>query len=255
MRTVTILLAIWFGTADAGSLRAEEATVAVASNFAEPAKRLAESFRAVSGHDINLVVGSTGKLYSQIVNGAPFDIFLAADEERPRALKDAGLFLDEFPRVYALGRLVVWWPSRKDIGDEGASILKQGGLGRISIANPRLAPYGEASVTTMERLGLGSELANNLVLGENVGQVYAFASTGNVEIGFVPYSYVLSPRHSGEGSYWLVPESLHEPIRQAGGQLVRSKQNSAATEFQEFLDSQEATSIIEEFGFLVPAGE
>ena len=251
MRSITKFLAILAFASGAIGARAEEALVAVASNFAEPAAILAEAFAADSEYEINLVYGSTGKLYSQIVNGAPFDIFLAADEARPRALKESGLFLDPYPSVYAIGRLVVWWPARNDIGENGAAELKKSDRGRIAIANPKLAPYGQASVTTMERLELDGESLKGLVLGENVGQVYAFASSGNVDIGFLPYSFMLSPSHSGKGSYWLVPESFHEPIWQAGGQLWRSRANSAATEFQEFLDSPEAASIIEAFGFSV----
>ena len=253
-RNAAILVAYLLGISAFGFAEADEATVAVAANFAEPANRLADAFESESRHKVKLVVGSTGKLYSQIVNGAPFDIYLAADEARPQALKDSGLFLESYPRVYAIGRLIAWWPNRDDIGEDGGDELKTGRARRIAIANPKLAPYGQASVTTMERLGLDRELMKGLVLGENVGQVYAFASTGNVDIGFLPYSYMLSPRHSGRGSFWIVPKAFHEPIRQSGGQLARSRENSAATEFQEFLNSPEAASIIEKFGFTVPKG-
>ena len=255
MRIIAILLVVFASASKATGARAEEALVAVASNFAEPARRLVDAFASDSEHDIKLVIGSTGKLYSQIVNGAPFDIFLAADEARPGALKESGFFLDPYPRVYAIGRLVVWWPAINDLTGGGAAELKKVDRGRIAIANPKLAPYGQASVTTMERLELDNDLLKGLILGENVGQVYAFASSGNVDIGFLPYSFMLSPNHSGKGSYWLVPESMHEPIRQAGGQLSRSKANSAATEFQKFLGSPEAALIVEEFGFSIPAGE
>ena len=227
---------------------AGETTVAVAANAAEVVETLAADFERQTGHRVTVTVGSTGKLYAQILHGAPFDLFLAADQERPRLLVEQGLAVEDSRRTYAIGRLVLWSP---DPGVAvGADTLRDGSFRRLAIANPDLAPYGAAARETLRELGLWESLRPKIVLGENVGQAFAMAASGNAELGFVSLASVLSPRNEREGSYWEIPEHLHTPIRQDSVLLDRARDNPAARDFHEFLDTPVALKTLESFGFV-----
>ena len=222
--------------------------MAVAANAAEVVGTLAADFEQQTGHRVTVTVGSTGKLYAQILHGAPFDLFLAADQERPRLLVEQGLAVEDSQRTYAIGRLVLWSP---DPGVAvGADTLRDGSFRRLAIANPDLAPYGAAARETLRELGLWESLRPKIVLGENVGQAFAMAASGNAELGFVSLASVLSPRNGHEGSYWEVPEHLHAPIRQDSVLLDRARDNAAARDFHEFLNTPGARETIESFGFV-----
>lgn len=230
----------------AGSAFAGETTVAVAANAAEVVEALAVEFEQESGHRVTVTVGSTGKLYAQILHGAPFDIFLAADQERPRLLVEQGLAVEDSRRTYAVGRLVLWSPDPAVAVD--GEVLRGGSFRRLALANPDLAPYGAAARETLQELGLWENLRPKIVVGENVGQAFAMAASGNAELGFVSLASALSPRHGREGSYWEIPEHLHTPIRQDSVLLDRARNNQAARDFHEFLNTPRARETMESFG-------
>ncbi len=236
----------------AGGAFAGETTVAVAANAAEVVETLAAEFERESGHRVTVTVGSTGKLYAQILHGAPFDLFLAADQKRPRLLVEEGLAVEDSRRTYAIGRLVLW--SLDAAMAVGEDLLRDGSFRRLAIANPDLAPYGAAARETLRELGLWESLRPKIVLGENVGQAFAMAASGNAELAFVSLASVLSPRNGHEGSYWKVPEHLHTPIRQDAVLLSRAKYNPAARDFHEFLNTPVALKTLESFGFVVARG-
>ena len=194
--------------------------VAVASNFAPAARALAADFeRQAGGQPVQLVVGSTGRQFAQIVHGAPFDLFLAADRRRPERLEQEGRVVPGSCFTYALGRIVLWSPQPDLVDDEGA-VLRAGHIRHLAIANPRLAPYGRAAQQVLRRLGLMEQLQPRLVQGENVAQAYQFVKTGNAALGFVAYAQV--HRTAGQdGSLWAVPQSLCDPIEQQAVQLSR----------------------------------
>lgn len=230
----------------ASGASAGEVTVAVAANAAEAVEALAADFEQRTGHRVTVTVGSTGKLYAQILHGAPFDVFLAADQERPRLLVEQGLAVEDSRRTYAVGRLVLWSPDPAVAVDgEG---LRGGTFRRLALANPDLAPYGAAARETLQELGLWENLRPKIVVGENVGQAFAMAASGNAELGFVSLASALSPRHGREGSYWEIPEHLHAPIRQDSVLLDRARNNQAARDFHEFLDTPWARETMESFG-------
>ena len=238
------------GLVGAWGAAAAEALVAVAANFAHPAQRIEAAFENASPHRVALVIGSTGKLFAQITHGAPFDVLLAADRERPRKLEAAGLSVPGWRRTYALGRLALWSADAERIGRDGAGALRDGSHQRLAIANPRLAPYGAAAVETLRALGLHDANADRLVMGENVGQAHALVATGAAELGFVAASYVAD---ANRGSGWTVPAKLHGPVRQDAVLLQRAADNQAALAFMAFLAGGRARAIITASGYDAPA--
>lgn len=201
---VALLLLTSLGPAMAG-----QAHVAVAANFAPLMPALAERFERDTGHTLVISSASTGKLYAQIVHGAPFDVFLAADDDYPHRLEREGRGVAGSRFTYAVGRLALWSP-RPSIVDGDSAVLKQKRFRKLAVANPRLAPYGAAAREALEKLGLWTSLQPQMVFGENIAQTYQFVASGNAELGFVAYSQVKGKA----GSHWLVPASLHSPLRQ-----------------------------------------
>lgn len=227
---------------------AAEALVAVATNFAEPMTRLAKNFERRSGHRLRIASGSTGQLYAQILSGAPYDVLLAADEERPARLEADGMAVEGSRFTYAHGRLALWCPAcGKDAADV-RSVLEEGRFRRIAIANPALAPYGVAATETLGKLGLLERLRPRLVFGENIGQAHAMVATGNTELGFVAASQlVATDQHAG--AWWLVPRQCHSPIRQDAVLIARAEDNAAARAFLDYLRSDGARKLIAEAGY------
>ncbi|NKC16665.1 MAG: molybdate ABC transporter substrate-binding protein [Gammaproteobacteria bacterium] len=228
-----------------------EATVAVAANFSEAAKRLVQRFESASGHRVRLVSGSTGKLFAQIVNSAPFDVFLAADTATPSVLVERGFGIGESQFTYALGRLVLWSADPQLLQGDGAAILRQERFRTLAIANPELAPYGLAARQTLAHLGLWRRLASRIARGENVGQAHTLVATGNAELGFVARSFLSAEQASSPvlGSRWDVPAYMHDPIRQDAVLTAYGKTNAAAFEFLAFVRSAAAGRIIHSFGY------
>lgn len=250
VRAIVCSLA-WLGLffAPAGRAQAEEALVAVATNFTEVLEGLAPKFTAATGHRIRVSGGSTGKLYAQIRNGAPFDILLAADQRRPELLENAALGVAGSRFTYAVGKLALWSADPARIGRNGAGVLRRGDFRRLALANPKLAPYGFAAQQTLTALGLWTALGDRIVQGQNVGQAHSLVATGNAELGFVALSAVMSPRNALKGSWWEVPADLYQPIRQDAVLLSRAKDNAAARAFLGYLRGAAARKIIAAFGY------
>lgn len=242
MRLIALLLACLA----AGPALAGEARIAVAANFAEPAREIAAAFAAATGHKAILSFGASGTFAAQIRQGAPFEAFLSADEERPKALLAEGLAQRRF--AYAVGRLVLW--SRDAAAAPGEARLRAGDFAKLAIANPAAAPYGGAAVETMAALGLTDALKPKLVEGASIAQAFQFVETGNAELGFVARSQILGRG----GAAWLVPQTLHAPIRQDAALLTSGAGNAAAGAFLDFLNGPQARAIVEKFGYESPGG-
>lgn len=231
----------------AGSALGDEIRVAVASNFSTTLQALAERFQAQTGHSVMLSSGSTGKHYAQIVNGAPFDAFFAADAQRPALLEEAGRALPGSRFTYAQGRLLLWSPRVGYVDAQGKVLHDK--FRHLAIANPGLAPYGRAAQEVLQALGVWSEVADRLVRGENIAQTFQFIASGNAELGFVACAQVKRPDAELIGSWWEVPQNLHTPITQ---QAVLLTEHAAAREFLAFVRGPEARHIIENYGYRLP---
>ncbi len=234
-------------------VRAEQAVVAVAANFAAPMDVLKTRFEAETAHTLTVTTGSTGKLYVQIIHGAPFDLFLSADQARAARLEESRAGVSGSRFTYATGRLALWSRDRDRIGAGSPDVLKDASIRALAMANPDLAPYGLAARETLVALGLLDRLKGKIVFGENVGQAFALVATGNAELGFVALSQVRSLTEERQGSHWAVPERLHSPIRQDAVLLTRAADNPAALAFIAFLQSPEANALIGPMGYAVPA--
>jgi len=236
-----LLIALLFGN----RVAAETITVAVAANFADTLEVLAAEFEQRSGHQVRLVRGSSGRHFAQIVAGAPFDLFLSADAERPLELIERLQLPADRVKTYANGRLVLW--SSSDSSSEFLlNQLNSLDFRILAIANPRLAPYGQAAMEVLRALHLDEALdatSGRLVRGESVAQAFQYVATGNADLGFVALSQVLAAER---GSYWLVPEELYQPIVQ---QLVILTERAPVAQLLSFLDSPPARQIIEEAGY------
>ena len=233
-----------------GQVRAETALIAVASNFSGAVEELEQVFEMESGHLIETVFGSSGRFFAQINNGAPFHVFLSADQEKPDALQKAGLVVEDSRFTYALGKLVLW-SSQSNLVDSSGQVLKQNNFRRLAIANPRLAPYGIAAMETLENLDLASGIQGKIIQGENIAQTYQFVSTGNVELGLVAFSQVYRQDRIVSGSSWIIPADLYNPVRQDAVLLRRGANNQAAIAFLKFIRSEAGRAIIESFGYQV----
>lgn len=231
--------------------RADTVQVAVAANFTAPMQKIAADFEKASGHQAVLVFGSTGKFAAQIKNGAPFGILLAADDETPKRLAEDGLVAG--PRfTYAIGRLVLY-SAKPGFVDERGEVLKAGRYERLSIANPRVAPYGAAAVEALQALGLRSAVEAKLVMGESITQAFQFVASGNAELGLVALSQVAAPDKPAPGSWWVVPDHLYSPIRQDAALLKTGEANRAARALLDYLQSEPAQAVIRSFGYGLPA--
>ena len=236
---VSLILAL-----SVSSLRAEIVNVAVAANFTETAKEIARVFKEKTGHEAVLSFGASGQFYSQIKQGAPFQVFLSADEERPAKLVDEGLGVADGAFTYAIGKLVLW--SKKPGFVKNEETLKQGGFSKIAIANPAAAPYGVAAIEVMKSLNVYDALQPKIVEGNSVAQAFQFIDTDNAELGFIALSQI---PHRKDGSWWIVPNKYYKAIHQNAVLLKMGEQNAAAKAFMAFLKSSVARSIIQKSGY------
>ena len=221
-----------------------KAIIAVATNFKAPAQTLIKDFQHKTPHKIVLVSGSTGKLYAQILNGAPYDLFLAADQARPTLLETQGYAVKGSRTTYATGQLVLLGHAATN-----KNTLFDGHFQKLALANPKLAPYGQAALQTLQNLGLAAKLGSRLVYGQNVGQAYALVATGNAALGFVAASQL---SHSDKNSSWVVPGELYNPIHQDFVLLERARDNLAALTFADYLThSAPARRIVANAGYIV----
>jgi molybdate transport system substrate-binding protein len=259
-----LLTLVCLGISSSAATQAGEVQVAVAANFAAPMARIAQAFTAATGHVVKLSSGATGKFYSQVVAGAPFDVLLSADDETPRRLVAAGHALDSSRFTYATGRLVLWSPKPGFVDAQG-SVLSSGRFRHLAIANPKVAPYGRAAMQVLRERGLAEALAPRLVTGESIAQAFQFVATGNAELGFVALSQVIAakpvqgdshavgnaagPVPAVTGSSWLVPESLHAPILQDAVLLKAGEHNAAAAALLAYLQSAPARQLMRAFGY------
>lgn len=227
--------------------QSEEATVAVATNFLSTARDISAAFMNETGHEVILVHGSTGKLYAQIVAGAPYDVFLSADADRPARLASGGFLVEGSPKPYAVGRLALVYNDASMTGSI-QDILSRQDL-RVAVADPAVAPYGRAARSVIETVR-GSDWRNGIVLGESVAQAFAFVATGNADIGLVALS--LAIEHADRIAFHEVPATFHETIRQDAALMIRREVSGAAHAFYEFLDLPTAVEIMTEAGYGVP---
>jgi molybdate transport system substrate-binding protein len=231
--------------------QAEPVRVAVAANFAPALQAIATEFEKDSGHKLLLSVGATGKFYSQIRNGAPFDVLLSADDETPARLVADGAAVAGSEFTYALGRLVLWSAQPELVDDQGA-VLRRGDFRHLALANPKTAPYGAAAIEALGNMRLRDGLAPKFVQGENVAQVLQFTASGNAELGFVALSQVWKDGQFSAGSAWLVPAHLHSPIRQDAVLLVAARNKPEAHALTRFLKGDKARAIVRSFGYELP---
>jgi len=231
-----------------GQAKSEQIRVAVASNFSDAIKSISQRFEEKTGHKVVLIFGSTGKHYAQIKNGAPFDVFFAADTKRPELLEQEGISRAGTRFTYAIGKLVLWSPKPGYVDTDG-KLLGKGKFKHLAIANPKLAPYGKAAQQVLQARGLWSNFRGRMVRGENIGQTFQFVKSGNAELGFIASSQVIRPDSSIPGSIWKIPQSLYSPIKQ---QAVLLKNNTLAAEFLAFVKDPAALEIIQGFGYGTP---
>ena len=232
---------------------ADEIKIAVASNFYPTMKELVKHFESITlnsdtTNNIVLISGSSGKHYAQILNGAPFDLFFSADKLRPNMLEKEDVFNNQSRFTYALGKLALW-SSFNEYVDSDGQVLYTNDFRFLAIANPKIAPYGVASKETLTSMNLWQDMEEKLVRGENIAQTFQFAKSGNAKLGFVSYSQILSLNSSSEGSYWLVPQSMYQPIEQ---QAILLKDSSLGKDFLSFIKSDEALDIIKRNGYDLP---
>lgn len=229
-------------------LIAEQVRIAVASNFTHAMQDLRQAFEQQSDHQIELIFGSTGKIYAQIINGAPFDAFFAADSARPERLEQDGRTQSDSRFTYAVGRIVLWSPDGQFHVDNGLA-LENAQFRHLAIANPRLAPYGKAAQQVLQARGVWDLLQDKIVRGENIGQTFQFVISGNAELGFVALSQLRSQAGKHQGRFWLVPVELYDPIEQ---QAVQLSNKAAVTAFMDFVKSHQARQIIQRYGYSTP---
>ncbi|MBJ6611975.1 MAG: molybdate ABC transporter substrate-binding protein [Candidatus Thiothrix moscowensis] len=230
---------------------ADEVQVAVASNFTKPLEAIAEKFKAASGHELKISAGATGKLYAQIANGAPFEVFLSADSKTPTKLIEDKLATADSQFTYAFGKLVLW-SSTDGYVDANGEVLSKGDFKHLAIANPKTAPYGAAGMAVMEKLELTAAITPKLVTGENITQTFDFVSTGNAELGFVALSQVQQDGKLKSGSAWVVPAEMYQPLAQDAVLLTKGKDNAAAQALLDYLQGAEAQAIISSYGYDLP---
>lgn len=248
---VILALAVLLTSAGLGKTQAAEvpfAKVAVAANFVAPMEKLAEQFYRQYQTKLLLSTGATGQFYAQIKNGAPFELFFAADQVTPSRLVKEGFALAPSQKTYALGKLALW--SRQEgLIDAQGQYLKTGSFRKIALADPALAPYGKAALDILNQLGLHENLRRKLVMGENIAQTFHFVDTGNAEVGFVALSQIFLEQRLTKGSVWIVPQSMYPEIRQDMVILRAGANNPICQKFQDFILSPTATQIILSHGY------
>jgi molybdate transport system substrate-binding protein len=246
-RFFRLLLAIVAGAA-ANSAFAGEVQVAVAANFTAPVQVIAANFEKDTGNKVVASFGATGQFYAQIKNGAPFEVFLAADDTTPAKLEAEGATVPGSRFTYATGALALW-SAKEGYVDANGDVLKKNDYRHLSIANPKTAPYGLAATQVLDKLGLAQAVASKIVEGQNISQAQQFIATGNAELGFVALSQIYKDGKITSGSAWIVPESLHDPIRQDAVILNKGKDNPVAKQFADYLKGPKAAEVIKSFGY------
>lgn len=241
------LVALFFTAAIGSAVSAGEVSVAVAANFTDATRDIVPLFEKATGHRVKVSFGSTGKLYAQTEYGAPFEVFLAADSQRPQKAEDEGLAVEGSRFTYAVGKLALW-SSKVDAFSDAEAFLKNGKFNHVAMANPKTAPYGLAAQQVMEHIGVWNRLQSKLVRGDSIAQTFQFTATANAEIGFVALSQVRAWKKS-KGTKWEIPQSYYAPIEQQAVLLKKGADNKAAKAFLDFLKSDEARAVITGYGY------
>ena len=244
------LVSLFAAVAFSSHALAEQVQVAVAANFTAPLQAITSEFEKDTGHSVVASFGATGQLYAQIQNGAPFEVFLSADESTPAKLDNEGLGVSDSRFTYAIGSLVLW-SAKPDYLDGSDAVLKANQYKHLAIANPKAAPYGLAATEVLDKLGLSAAVKDKLVEGQNITQAHQFIATGNAELGFVALSQVLEGGKLKGGSAWIVPAKYHEPIVQDAVVLKRAANNPAAKAWMALLHSAGAKDLIRSYGYAV----
>ncbi|MBX9658389.1 MAG: molybdate ABC transporter substrate-binding protein [Nitrospiraceae bacterium] len=232
---------------------AEDMTIAAASDLNFAFKELVVEYEKTTGNHVKLSLGSSGNFYAQIQNGAPFDLYFSADIGYPRKLEEAGLTVSGSLYRYAVGRIVLWagTASRLDVS-KGFDVLREPGIRKIAIANPKHAPYGRAAVAAMESFKVYEAVKDKLILGENISQAAQFIESGACEIGVIALSLAVAPAMSGKGVYWEIPVEAYPPLEQGAVILKQSKNQEAARRFLEFMQGSQGQEIMRRYGFMLP---
>lgn len=227
---------------------ADEVQVAVAANFTAPIQAIAKDFEKDTGHTLVAAYGATGQFYAQIKNGAPFEVFLAADDSTPAKLEQEKEIVPGSRFTYAIGTLALW-SAKEGYVDAKGDVLKQNAYKHLSIANPKAAPYGLAATQVLDKLKLTEATQGKIVEGQNITQAFQFVSTGNAELGFVALSQIYKDGKVTSGSAWIVPSNLHDPIRQDAVILNKGKDSAAAKALVEYLKGPKAAAVIKSYGY------
>jgi molybdate transport system substrate-binding protein len=244
-----LLLCSVLGSAQTSVLR-----VAAAADLSPALKELIPAFENAVAIKVEVVSGSSGNFFAQIQNGAPFNVFLSADEDYPRKLQSSGNA--ENIVTYAIGSIVLWVrnDSRLDLS-AGMNVLLDPSVKKIAIANPAHAPYGRAATGALQHYDLLAKVRNKLVFGENVSHAAQFVQTGSADIGIIALSLAMSPALRSQGRYWQVPQEAYPRMKQAGAVIVSSQNKKAANAFLAYLKSAPAQKILKNHGFLSPDGD
>ena len=249
IQTAWFIQAVFMCAAQFGvQTHAGEVNVAVAANFAVPMQAIAQAFEHDTGHKTKLALGSTGKFYAQIKNGAPFAVLLAADDDTPARLEKEGLAVPGTRFTYATGRLALW-SKQPQLVDSNGEVLRSARVDKLAIADPRLAPYGAAAQEVMQKMGVWSAMRNKIVQGESIGQAFQFVNTDNAPLGFVALSQIWLDGRLTQGSAWVVPADWHTPIQQDAVLLVSGQHNPAAKALLQYLQSEPAIALIRRHGY------
>jgi molybdate transport system substrate-binding protein len=245
---LTALLHIGVAPAKAGELK-----VAAASDLTFAFKDVGARFEKQTGNSLKLTYGSSGNFFSQIQNGAPFDLFFSADVSYPQKLEAAGLTEPGTIYDYATGKLVMWVPNASKLDlSRGLSVLLDPGIRKIAVANPQHAPYGAAAVAALHHAGIYDQVKDKFVLGENISQTAQFVQSGNADVGLLALSLALAPAMKTSGHYVEVPASDYPPLIQAGVILKSSGNKELANQFLKFLKEPGTVALMEQYGFAVP---
>lgn len=248
MKAPRFALALLAAVVTSSSAWADDVQVAVAANFTAPIQAIAKEFEKDTGHRLVTAFGATGQFYAQIKNGAPFEVFLAADDTTPAKLEAEGDTVKGSRFTYAIGTLALWSAKDGYVDAEG-NVLKQNQFQHLAIANPKAAPYGLAATQVLQKLNLTEATRAKLVEGQNITQAYQFVATGNAELGFVALSQIYQEGKITHGSAWVVPAALHEPIRQDAVILAKGKDNPAAQALVDYLKGPKAAAVIAAYGY------
>ncbi|MBA5979154.1 molybdate ABC transporter substrate-binding protein [Pseudomonas sp. MD195_PC81_125] len=231
-----------------GAAHADEVQVAVAANFTAPIQAIAADFEKDTGHKLVAAYGATGQFYTQIKNGAPFEVFLSADDTTPEKLEKEGDTVKGSRFTYAIGTLALW-SAKEGYVDGKGEVLKKNEYQHLSIANPKAAPYGLAATQVLEKLKLTEATKAKIVEGQNITQAYQFVSTGNAELGFVALSQIYKDGKVTSGSAWIVPANMHDPIKQDAVILNKGKDSAAAKALVDYLKGPKAAAVIKSYGY------